>query len=206
MSTIFRLLLRVVFAVVLISGVIALWEAFKTGNWFSLGAENETQTTHAVVLEEVQALGKLELVRYNFKDIVEHEQVTKWLPNAKAVLIVQGEAIGCIDLTKITTSDVTEASDTVIVHLPEPELCSYKIDHSKSKVYNTEYAFMEEAKLVQAAYQHAEQQIQKAALEMGILEQTKQNANQILKPVLEKVSGKKVVLRYPMKATLAKPR
>ncbi|HAK75484.1 MAG TPA: DUF4230 domain-containing protein, partial [Runella sp.] len=35
MSTIFRLLLRVVFAVVLISGVIALWEAFKTGNWFS---------------------------------------------------------------------------------------------------------------------------------------------------------------------------
>ena len=206
MSTIFRLLLRVVFAVVLISGVIALWEAFKTGNWFSLGAENETQTTHAVVLEEVQALGKMELVKYNFKDIVEHEQVVQWLPNPKAVLIVQGEAIGCIDLTKITTSDVTEASDTVIVHLPEPELCSYKIDHSKSKVYNTEYAFMEEAKLVQAAYQHAEQQIQKAALDMGILEQTKQNANQILKPVLEKISGKKVVLRYRMKATLAKPR
>ena len=206
MSTIFRLLLRVVFAVVLISGVIALWEAFKTGNWFSLGAENETQTTHAVVLEEVQALGKMELVKYNFKDIVEHEQVVQWLPNPKAVLIVQGEAIGCIDLTKITTSDVTEASDTVIVHLPEPELCSYKIDHSKSKVYNTEYAFMEEAKLVQAAYQHAEQQIQKAALDMGILEQTKQNANQILKPVLEKISGKKVVLRYRMKTTLAKPR
>lgn len=206
MSTIFRLLLRVIFAVVLISGVIALWEAFKTGNWFSLGAENETQTTHAVVLEEVQALGKMELVKYNFKDIVEHEQVVQWLPNPKAVLIVQGEAIGCIDLTKITTSDVTEASDTVIVHLPEPELCSYKIDHSKSKVYNTEYAFMEEAKLVQAAYQHAEQQIQKAALEMGILEQTKQNANQILKPVLEKISGKKVVLRYRMKTTLAKPR
>ena len=206
MSTIFRLLLRVVVAVVLISGVSALWEAFKTGKWFSLGAEGETQTTHAVVLEEVQALGKMELVRYNFKDIVEHEQVVQWLPNPKAVLIVQGEAIGCIDLTKITTSDVIEESDTVIVHLPEPELCSYKIDQSKSKVYNTEYAFMEEAKLVQAAYQHAEQQIQKAALEMGILEQTKQNANQILKSVLEKISGKKVVLRYRMKATLAKPR
>ena len=56
MSTIFRLLLRVVVAVVLISGVIALWEAFKTGKWFSLGAEGETQTTHAVVLEEARVL------------------------------------------------------------------------------------------------------------------------------------------------------
>lgn len=201
-----RLLLRVLIFVVLIFGVISIWETYRTGKWFSFGEKNETQTTHAVVLEEVQALGKLELVRYNFKDIVEHEQVVQWLPNPKAVLIVQGEAIGCIDLTKITTSDITEASDTVVVHLPEPELCSYKIDHSKSKVYNTEYAFMEEAKLVQAAYQHAEKQIQKAALEMGILEQTKQNANQILKPVLEKVAGKKVVLRYRMKARLSKPR
>lgn len=201
-----RLLLRLLIFAVLIFGIISIWETYRTGKWFSFGENNEAQTAHAMVLEEIQALGKLELVRYNFKDIVEHEQMVQWMPNPKAVLIVQGEAIGCIDLTKITTSDVTTKSDTVVVHLPEPELCSYKIDHSKSKVYNTEYAFMEEAKLVQEAYQQAEKQIQKSALEMGILDQTKRNAEQILKPVLEKVSGKKVVLRYRMKATLSKPR
>jgi hypothetical protein len=201
-----RLLLRLLLIVVLVFGVISIWETIKTGKWFSFGTDNEAQTTHAVVLQEIQSLGKLELVRYNFKDIVEHEQIIQWMPNPKAVLIVQGEAVGCIDLTKITTSDVTSDTDTIVVHLPEPELCSYKIDHTKSKVYNTEFVFMEEAKLVDEAYQQAEKQIQKAALEMGILEQTKQNANQILKPVLEKVSGKKVVLRYRMKATLSKPR
>ncbi len=206
MTSGFRSLLRLLVVVVLVFGVIAVWETFKAGKWFPFNNDNETQTTHAMVLEEIQSLGKLELIRYNFKDIVEHEQVVQWLPNPKAVLIVQGEAIGCIDLTRIATSDVNTESDTVVVHLPEPELCSYKIDHSKSKVYNTEYAFMEEAKLVQEAYQQAEQQIQKAALDMGILEQTKRNAEQILKPVLEKVSGKKVVLRYRMKATLPKPR
>ncbi len=202
----FRLLFRLLLFVLLAFGIIAVWESVKIGKWFSFGASNETATTHAMVLKEVQSLGKLELVRYNFKDIVEHEQIVQWFPNPKAILIVQGEAIGCIDLTKITTSDVTTESDTVVVHLPEPELCSYKIDHSKSKVYNTEYAFTEEANLVQEAYLHAEKQIQKSALEMGILDQTKRNAEQILKPVLEKISGKKIVLRYRMKATLPKLR
>ncbi|MEZ4904751.1 MAG: DUF4230 domain-containing protein [Spirosomataceae bacterium] len=206
MNTPLRSLLRLLLIVVFVFGVISIWESIKSAKWFSFGNTQDTETTHAMVLQEVQALGKLELVRYNFKDIVEHQQINQLFPNSKAVLIVQGEAIGCIDLTKITTSDVSSEADTVVVHLPEPELCSYKIDHSKSKVYNTEYTFLDEAKLVQEAYRQAERQIQQSALEMGILEQTKQNANQILKPVLEKISGKKVVLRYRMKATLPKPR
>ncbi|AEI49541.1 DUF4230 domain-containing protein [Runella slithyformis] len=206
MTAVVRLLLRLLLFAIIIVGIISVWEGMKTGKWFSLGSSEETETTHAMVLEEVQSLGKLELVRYNFKDIVEHEQIVQWFPNPKAILIVQGEAIGCIDLTKITTSDITTESDTVVIHLPEPELCTYKIDHTKSKVYNTEYAFTEEAKLVQEAYRQAEKQIQQSALDMGILNQTKQNANLILKPMLEKISGKKVVLRYRLKATIPNPR
>jgi hypothetical protein len=90
--------------------------------------------------------------------------------------------------------------------MPEPELCVFKIDHNKSKVYNTEYAFTEEAKLVQEAYKQAEKQIQKSALDMGILEQTKENARKILTPMLEKASGKKVVLKFPMNAKVDKLR
>lgn len=206
MTAVVRLLLRLLLFAIITVGIISVWEGMKTGKWFSLGSSEETETTHAMVLEEVQSLGKLELVRYNFKDIVEHEQIVQWFPNPKAILIVQGEAIGCIDLTKITTSDIKTESDTVVVHLPEPELCTFKIDHTKSKVYNTEYAFTEEAKLVQEAYQQAEKQIQKSALDMGILNQTKQNANLILKPMLEKIAGKKVVLRYRLKATIPNPR
>ncbi len=206
MTAVIRLLLRLFLFAIITVGIISVWEGMKTGKWFSLGSSGETETTHAMVLEEVQSLGKIELVRYNFKDIVEHEQIVQWFPNPKAILIVQSEAVGCIDLTKITTSDITTESDTVVIHLPEPELCTYKVDHTKSKVYNTEYAFTEEAKLVQEAYQQAEKQIQKSALDMGILNQTKQNANLILRPMLEKISGKKVVLRYRLKATLPNPR
>jgi hypothetical protein len=159
-------------------------------------------TTHNTVLQEITAMGKLELVKYNFKDVVEHKVVKQWLPNAKAVLIVSGEAVGCIDLTKIKASDVIEDKDTVIVYLPKPELCTYKINHEQSKVYDVEYAFMDEASLVNDAFTAAEKQIGKSALKMGILEQTRENAEKILTPLLERVSGKKVLLRYRLSGEL----
>jgi hypothetical protein len=88
------------------------------------------------------------------------------------------------------------------VHLPEPELCSYRIDHSKSRIYDTEYAFMNEQALINEAYTNAEAKIKQSALDMGILDQTKKNAELVLKPLLESISGKKVLLLFEMKATL----
>ena len=164
------------------------------------------ETTQAMVLQEITSLGKLELVQYNFKDVVEQKIINQWLPDSKAILIVQGEAIGCIDLTQLDIADILPGQDTLVVHLPEPELCVFKIDHERSKVYNTEYAFLEEAKLVQEGYRQAERQIKQSALDMGILDQTKENARKMLVPMLEQVSGRKVVIKFPMKATLQKLR
>lgn len=203
-----RLLLRLLLLFILIVGVISLWENWRTGSWLPdwFSKENKTETTQTVVLQEITALGKLELVRYNFKDIVEQEVIKQWLPNAKAVLIVQGEAVGCIDLTQMDIADIEAGRDTLVVHLPDPELCFFKIDHDRSKVYNTEYAFMEEAQLVQEAYKQAERQIRQSALDMGILDQTRENARKMLTPMLEQASGRKVLLVFPMKGKLPKLR
>lgn len=201
-------LVRLAVIVVLVIGARAIWNSVVHGDGLKglFSGKDQTETVHTVVLEEITAMGKLELVKYNFKDVVEQEIVKMWLPNAKAVLIVQGEAIGCVDLTKINIADITSEQETLVVHMPEPELCVFKIDHEKSKVYNTEYAFMEEAKLVQDAYKQAEKQIQKSALDMGILKQAEENATKILTPVLEKASGKKVILKFPMNARVEKLR
>jgi hypothetical protein len=178
---------------------IFLWEKFKN---FSLFAVKDIQTTHNLVLKEMAVLGKLELSNFSFRDVIEQELVRDYLPNPKAILIVQGEAIGCLDLTKIKPEDIASKDDTLIVHLPDPELCSYRIDHSKSKIYDIEYAFMNEQSLINEAYTRAEAKIKQSALEMGILEQTKKNAEMVLKPLLENISGKKVVLQFEMNATL----
>lgn len=203
-----RWIVRLLVLILLLAGLQSIWSNFRVGNWVPdwLSSTEKSETTHALVLQEISAMGKLELVKYNFKDVVEQQITKMWLPNAKAILIVQGEAIGCIDLTKVEIADITSEAETLVVNMPEPELCVFKIDHSKSRVYNTEYAFNEEAKLVQEAYKQAEKQIQRSALDMGILEQTQINARKILTPVLEKASGKKVILKFPLNAKIEKLR
>jgi len=176
---------------------IYVWTKWKDSkNPFSSG---EIEVSHNVLLQQISSMGKLELVKYNFRDVVESKIKKDLLPDAKVLLIVSGEATGCLDLTKIRLGDITEKDSILIVHLPDPEICSYKIDHSKSKVYNTEYAFLDEAKLVDNAFQKAERQIATNAKDMGILEQTKKSAEQILKPFIEKISKKKVIFLYPLK-------
>jgi hypothetical protein len=192
-----RRLIRLIPLFLVVFLTIFAWEKLKDfKNPFSSG---EVEVSHNVLLQQISSMGKLELVKYNFRDVVESKIKKDLLPDAQVLLIVSGEATGCLDLTKIKVSDIAENGDTLVIHLPEPEICNYKIDHSKSKVYDTEYAFLDEAKLVDNAFQKAEREIAQNAQSMGILEQTKKSAEQVLKPFLENVSKKKVVLRYAMK-------
>jgi hypothetical protein len=203
-----QVLFRLFVYIILILGIISLWETYRTDSWLPdwFSSEDKTETSQTIVLQEITSMGKLELVRYNFKDVVEQKITKDWLPDASAVLIVQGEAIGCVDLTRLDLDDIVTESETLVVHLPDPELCVFKIDHNRSRVYNTEYAFMEEARLVQEGYQQAEKQIRQSALDMGILEQTKENARKLLTPLLERASGKPVVVKFGMQAQLPKLR
>lgn len=182
----------------LIAGVIFIWEKVRDlKNPFS--TSHSPEVTNNILLEKITAMGKLELVKYNFRDVVESKIQKDLLPDAKVLLVVTGEATGCIDLTKIRVADIENGSDKLVVHLPEPEICTFKIDHAKSKVYDSQFAFMDEAELVDQAFKKAEVQVQQSAQAMGIIQETKTSAQQILKPFLEQISGKQVVLMYAIK-------
>ncbi len=184
---------RLLVMALLVIGLLTLWEYLRTWPVFERFTRSDA-ATQKVVLKEVTTLGKLELVRYTFKDVVEYNRPRAILPNARAVLIVQGEATGCIDLTHLLPADV-QVGDTLVVRLPQPELCGWKINHSQSRVYDTEFGLLAESELVSEAYKQAEEQVRRAALNSDILKQTRQNADRILRPVLEKVAGKPVVFR-----------
>ncbi len=193
MTNLIKTLLRLILLAVLVTGLIAIWEQIR-GNAVMSRFRRGDKTTQRIVLKEITALGKLELVKYTFKDIVEHEQVNTFLPNANAVLIVEGEATGCIDLTKIRLADIAAYNDSVTIKLPRPELCGWKINHERSRVYDTRFSFLNESQLVSDAYRQAERQVKQSALNGGILNQTRRNADQMLRPLLERISGKKIRL------------
>ncbi|GAB4055815.1 DUF4230 domain-containing protein [Spirosoma litoris] len=195
MTRLINALFRLFLIAVLVAGLIAIWEQIRGNSLLSRFRRGDNTAQH-IVLKEITTLGKLELVKYTFKDIVEHEQVNTFLPNANAILIVEGEATGCIDLTRISATDIITEGDSITVQLPKPELCSWKINHDRSRVYDTHFSFLDQSQLVSDAYRKAERQVRQSALDGGILNQTRQNANQILRPMLERISGKKIGLVF----------
>jgi hypothetical protein len=166
-----------------------------------LNPEPRITVTHNTVLEKVEDLGRLELVQYHFKDVVEYKKSTyRFLPDAKVALIVAGDAVGCLDLRKLRPQDVVMEGDSVVrVALPAPELCTWQIDHAKSKVYSVENGFFQDAELVDAGYKYAEANVRTAALQSGILAQTQLNAEKILRPMLETLTGRRVILTQQMR-------
>lgn len=155
-------------------------------------------SSHHLIVERMEALGRLELVRYYLKDIVEHTERIKWWPfDPKAILIVSGEVVGCLDLSRIDSADIQVFDDRIEVLLPEPEICYTKVDHQQSRVYDiSNLSNKQDAALIDEAYKVAERKIEEGALEARLLEQTKMNARGILGPILETLTSKRVVLRF----------
>jgi len=161
---------------------------------FSINTSVESK--HQLLVEKIEAMGKLELVRYQISDVIEHKNKTDFLPEASVLLIVKAEAVGCVDLTKITREDIKVEADTAVVNLPQPEICYVKIDHESSRVYDTKMAYFREAKLVDEAYKAAEQKISSEVKKSDILAQTKTNASSVLKPIIEGLGYKNVHLTF----------
>ncbi|MDH3710262.1 MAG: DUF4230 domain-containing protein [Cyclobacteriaceae bacterium] len=177
-------------------------------NWSAINFMPQAQTSETIiqtlVLERMEELGKLELTKYHFQEITEIQKVGrdfyslfKLEGDSKAVLISNGEAVGCLDLTKMEVKDLQVAGDTLLVQLPAPEICYFKLDLEKTRVYALETGlFTSEKSFIERAYKSAENQILESALNSGILDQTKENAELVLKPLLEQLSQKKVILVY----------
>jgi len=184
--------------------ILLIWSLLPAG-LFNRQDEGPVEViNHNTILESVEALGKLELVKYNFKEITELTEKNRAylgvfkVPDSKAVLITNGHAVGCIDLQKLSQEDILLEQDTLFIKLPQPELCFYKLDLNSSRIYSVEKTvyYKDDKQLIEKAYRMAENQIKDAALRSGILEQTSNNAEVMLRPILEQVSGKKVSFIY----------
>lgn len=207
-----RLILKLLPWVLLILAL--LWIQFTDGFGFDR-IDGEKETYQNTLLTKVEQLGKLELAKYNFQEVTEIKKVAdvldlkihkfKITPDSRAVLISQGSATGCIDLSLIKPDNLTEEGDTLYILLPQPEMCYFKIDLEKSRLYDLQINYLapdQRTEFIQELYQVAEQDIRNAALKTGIMEQTIENAELVLKPLFESISGKTVILQMRLDTEL----
>lgn len=204
----FKAILRLIPWIIVLVLLVFLW--LKRLGEFTTPEKTRFEST--LVLQEIEKLGKLELVKYNYKEVVEMENVAKryldlgyfYIPGGqdqKAILIAQGEAVACIDLQKIKKEDIELKQDTLVINLPQPEICYYKVNLENSKFYDlkTSTDNKKAAEFVDEVYAKAEAQIKEAALQSGILADAKSMSNSILKPFLENITGVTVILNFSEK-------
>ncbi|MBE9603105.1 DUF4230 domain-containing protein [Pedobacter sp. MC2016-24] len=173
--------------------------------WFlatKFSLKTTVESKHQILLERVEAMGKLELVKYRLSDVLEHKNKTPFLPDASVLLIIKADAVGCIDLTKIKSTDIKVYGDSVVMQLPQPEICYIKIDHKSSRVYDTKMAFFREADLVDEAYKSAERQIAAEVRKSDILQQTKTNALNVFRPILTGLGFNKMTITFEGSLTI----
>lgn len=169
------------------------------GAWFvyqKYNSGSKVESKHQLLVERIEAMGKLELVKYRYSDVVEHKNINTFLPDASVLLIVKADAVGCVNLTKLTPEDIKVIGDSVSIKLPAPEICYTKIDHEASKVYDTKMAFLREAELVDEAYKTAEKAVADDVKKSDILQQTKANATTVFKPLLQGLGFSKISLTF----------
>lgn len=158
-----------------------------------------TEINEDVMVEKIVSMGKLELVKYSMKDVIEKKEIRNILPDKRILFVAVGEVTGCIDLTKIKKSDIVPSgTDSLTVFLPKPEICYVKLDHQQSKVYDVSGAWFpgDSKNMVEDIYKIAEKQILENAGKQDILGKTNENARLIFRPMLENISGKKVGIKF----------
>ena len=158
-----------------------------------------TELSEDLIIEKITDMGKLELVKYTMKDVLERKEIRTFLPDKRILFVAAGEVAGCLDLTKVKKADITtQGSDSITINLPAPEICYFKLDHQRSKVYDISGVWFpsESEKMVEGIYKLAEQKMLQNATEQDVLGKTKINALLIFKPMLENISGKKVGVTF----------
>jgi hypothetical protein len=188
-----RISLTLLFALVITGFLIFLF--FYIKHEFN---STRTEVTQDAMVSRIVAMGKLELVKYAMKDVIEKKEIHTILPDSKVLFVAVGEVTACIDLTKVKKQDISQGKDTISITLPQPEVCYVKLDHQRSRVYDVSGVwFPDKTKaMVEDVYKLAEQKMLSTSTEMNLMGKARENAGLIFKPFLENVSGKKVNILF----------
>src|SRR5574339_549974 len=136
-------------------------------------------------INEVRALARLETIQYSVEKVITGETgggTFQSLFGDKILFVGHGTVIAGIDLQKLQPEDMRYENGVLTVKLPPAEIFIATLDNDKSYVYNRDTGILTkpDVNLETLVRQRAEQEILKAALDDGILQQAQTNAEAYL--------------------------
>ena len=173
----------VVLLVVLVGAVLVLivWRPFDT-------TPTALRSTPSVVVA-VRDLARLESAEYHIERVIDlrdrQSRLFGLIRTQDAILFVAvGQVTAGVDLTELAEGDVTvdrEAGSAVIV-LPPARVLSTRLDNERSWVYarSTDVLAQRKEDLETRARQEAERTLEQSAVDGGILERARTNAERTI--------------------------
>jgi hypothetical protein len=117
----------------------------------------------------------------------------------KLILVAHGQVIAGMDLSKVGADEIEVKDGILYLSLPEPEIFVTALDNQKSYVYDRDTGLLTKGdiNLESSARAVAEDEIEKAAVEDGIIELARQNSENYLSRLLSDLGYPEVIFLYP---------
>jgi hypothetical protein len=136
-------------------------------------------------INEVRALARLETIQYSIEKVVTGETgqgTLGFIMGDKLLFVAHGTVIAGIDMSKLNPEDMRFENGVLTVRLPPAEVFIATLDNEKSYVYDRDTGILAkpDVNLETMVRQRAEEEILKAAIEDGILDQAQINAEAYL--------------------------
>ena len=136
-------------------------------------------------INEIRALARLETIQYSIEKVITGEMgggTFDTFFGDKILFVGHGTVIAGIDMDKLQPEHMRYENGVLTVRLPPTEIFIATLDNDKSYVYDRQTGILTkpDPNLETLVRQKAEEEILKAALEDGILEQAQTNAEAYL--------------------------
>ena len=152
------------------------------------------------VIKEIQSLARLETAQYSIEKVITAETrqgALAGLFGDRLLFVAHGNVIAGVDLSKVQASDIRVAPDgSVVIVLPAAEIFVATLDNDLSYVYDRQTGIFTnaDANLETQARQVAEDEIEKAALEDGVLTLAQENAAAFMESLLRSLGYTNVTI------------
>lgn len=162
------------------------------------------------IVRSVRSLARLETIEYAIEKVITAETGQGqfgFLFGDRLILVAHGQVLAGVDLNHLGPKDLWLENGVLYVDLPEPEIFVSSLDNEKTYVYNRERGLLTKGSLSLEgdARGAAEREIKQAAIENGILDQARRNAESYLYGFLVQLGYPEVIFVQPEVAATQTP-
>jgi Protein of unknown function (DUF4230) len=175
------------------TGLLSLLRSYRAGTLIHID--------QPTVVRQIQQLQRLETVSFTMDKIISGEHDSPYLPtflvSDRLLLVVHGEVIGGVDLTKLQPDDVSIQGPSISLRLPQSQILVTRLDNAQTRVYSRDTGLFSspDPNLESEVRKEAERQLQEAAMQGDILKTADSNARSTISSLLQGLGFKNVNFR-----------